>query len=70
VRAVEAKSARLNLRQAGIAFGAGELFGEDQRFAVLHMGFDHAVAFTEGRLHGLGDPAHLGFGPDDQAVDD
>ena len=34
------------------------------------MGFDDAIAFTEGRFHRLGHPAQLGIRPDDQAVDD
>ena len=68
--AIEAKCAGFNLRQAGVALGAGELLGEDQGLTVFHVGFDDATALAEGRLHRLSYSRDLGVRPNGQAVND
>ena len=70
---VEAEGARFYFRQADVAFGAGELLGEDQRLAVAALGglpqhFDHALALAQAGLHRLGDAGQLCVGADYDAV--
>ena len=67
MRAVEAESARLNLRQADAAPNAGELLGEYQllvllsRLVRLTQHLDHPIALSQGGLHRLSQAISLGL---------
>ena len=73
MRAVEAEGARLDLRQADVALGAGELLGEHQRLALTALGrlpqhLHDALTLAQAGLHRLGHAGQLGLGADDEPV--
>ena len=73
VGAVEAEGARLDLRQADVALGAGKLLGEHQRLGVAAVGglaqhLDDALALAQAGLHRFGHTGQLGLGADDDPV--
>ena len=67
--AIETECPGFDFRQAGVAFGTGKLFRENQGFAALNVCFDHAIALTDRRLHRLGNTADFHIRPDNQPVD-